>query len=54
MEIVLFLIPFSILLVAAATWTFLWAAKNKQFDDLDSPAHRIIFDDRESRRDQQQ
>ncbi|WNL41665.1 cbb3-type cytochrome oxidase assembly protein CcoS [Halomonas sp. PAMB 3264] len=39
------LIPLSLLLLALAVWAFFWAVSNDQFDDLDSPAHRILFDD---------
>ncbi len=47
MSIVLVLIPLGILLVAAAAWAFLWAVNHDQFDDLESPAYRILFDDDE-------
>lgn len=39
------LIPLSLLLLALAVWAFFWAVNNDQFDDLDGPAHRILFDD---------
>jgi cbb3-type cytochrome oxidase maturation protein len=32
-------------LVSVATWAFFYSVKNGQFDDLESPAHRILFDD---------
>ncbi|MDF3031291.1 MAG: Cytochrome oxidase maturation protein cbb3-type, partial [Moraxellaceae bacterium] len=32
---------------------FFWAVKHRQFDDLEGPAHRIVMDDRQQRRRQQ-
>lgn len=53
MSIILILVPLSLVLVAIAVWAFFWAVGSGQFDDLDSPAHRILFDDERepSRRD---
>ncbi|WP_447895196.1 cbb3-type cytochrome oxidase assembly protein CcoS [Vreelandella sp. GE22] len=45
MTILYLLIPLSLTLLAMAVWAFFWAVKNDQFDDLDGPAHRILFDD---------
>ncbi len=45
MEILYILIPVSLILVAIAIWIFGWAVKNGQFDDLDGPAHSILYDD---------
>ncbi len=47
MEIVYLLIPVAIILVAFATWAFFYSVNSGQFDDLDSPAHRILYDDDE-------
>ncbi|MFT5137708.1 MAG: cbb3-type cytochrome oxidase maturation protein [Arenicella sp.] len=44
MEIVYLLIPLSLVLLVIAVWAFFWAAKNGQFDDLDSPALSILDD----------
>lgn len=52
MEIVILLIPLAILLVAAAVGAFVWALRRNQFEDLDSPAWRVIFDDRKRREDE--
>ena len=43
------LIPVALLLVAFAVWLFFWAVDSGQYDDLDSPAHRILFDDDDPR-----
>lgn len=42
MNILLLLIPLSIVLVSVAAWAFLWAVKNKQFDDLDARALSLV------------
>ncbi|GAB6387319.1 cbb3-type cytochrome oxidase assembly protein CcoS [Stutzerimonas marianensis] len=39
------LIPVAVVLVALAIWVFFWAVDSGQYDDLDSPAHSILFDD---------
>ncbi|GAA3950168.1 cbb3-type cytochrome oxidase assembly protein CcoS [Allohahella marinimesophila] len=45
MEIVLVLIPLSLILLSVAVLIFRWAVRNGQYDDLEGPAHRILFDD---------
>lgn len=45
MNILIILIPVSILLVAVAIWAFFWAVDSGQFDDLDSPALEMLRDD---------
>lgn len=47
------LIPVAVVLVALAIWVFFWAVDSGQFDDLDSPAHSILFDDGETKPEQQ-
>jgi cbb3-type cytochrome oxidase maturation protein len=39
------LIPVAIVLVALAIWVFFWAVDSGQYDDLDGPAHSILFDE---------
>lgn len=39
------LIPVAVGLVAFAIWLFVWSVNNGQYDDLDGPAHSILFDD---------
>ena len=39
------LIPVAVVLVGLAIWIFFWAVNSGQFDDLDGPAHSILFDD---------
>jgi cbb3-type cytochrome oxidase maturation protein len=51
MDILLLLIPVSVLLVVAIGAVFWWAVRSGQFDDLDGPAHRILADDDSCPRD---
>lgn len=48
MSILYLLIPLTLILLALAVWAFFWAVKNDQFDDLEGPAHRILFDEDEN------
>lgn len=48
MSALYFLIPISLLIIAGAVGVFLWSLRRGQFEDLEGPAHRIIFDDRDS------
>jgi cbb3-type cytochrome oxidase maturation protein len=48
MSILFALIPLAVVLLAVAIWAFFWAVRNGQFDDLDTPAVRILLDDEES------
>lgn len=45
MNILLALVPISIVLLGFAIWAFVWAVKRGQFDDLDTPALDILADD---------
>lgn len=45
MEIFIVMVPFSILLIVIAVVIFAKAVKSGQFDDLEGPAHRILYDD---------
>ena len=47
MDILYLLIPIAIVLIAFGTWAFFWSVNTGQFDDLESPAHRILYDDDE-------
>lgn len=47
MDIIYVLIPLSLILLSIAVLVFFWAVRSGQFDDMDSPAHRILFDDDE-------
>ena len=45
MNIMLLLIPISLVLLGAAIWAFVWAVRRGQFDDLDTPALDILRED---------
>lgn len=45
MEILYLLIPISLAIVALAIGVFFWAVKSGQYDDLEGPAWRILYDD---------
>ncbi len=45
MEIMYWLIPVAIMLLAIAIAAFIWAVKSDQYSDLESPAYKILFDD---------
>jgi cbb3-type cytochrome oxidase maturation protein len=45
MYILYVLIPLALLLLGFAVWAFFWAVGSGQFDDLDTPAVRVIMDD---------
>lgn len=49
MKIVMILVPVMLILVALGIVLFSWAVKNGQYDDLEGPAHRILYDDDEER-----
>ena len=44
MNMLVILIPLSLLLVVVAVWAFLWAVGSGQFDDLDTPGWDILSD----------
>lgn len=52
MTILFALIPLAILLLAFAVWAFFWAVRSGQFDDLDTPAVRILLDDENQQDDE--
>ncbi|MTI12460.1 cbb3-type cytochrome oxidase assembly protein CcoS [Sansalvadorimonas verongulae] len=45
MDSLYILVPIAVVFVAAAVWIFFWAVDNNQFDDLEGPAHSILFDE---------
>ena len=45
MASLLLLIPLGLVLLGAALWAFFWAVDHGQFDDLDTPAIRILEDE---------
>lgn len=47
MNILFALIPLAMLLLGVAIAAFFWAVRSGQFDDLDTPAVRILLDDQD-------
>ena len=45
MEIIYFLIPMALILLAGIVAGLFWAIKSGQFDDMEGPAHQIIMDE---------
>lgn len=45
MTVLYVLVPIAVVLVIVAIWVFSWAVNSGQYDDLDGPAHSILFDD---------
>lgn len=52
MKILFLLIPISLVLIIFAVVTFRWAIKNRQFDDMTSPAMMPLLDDSSEERAQ--
>ncbi|MES2825767.1 MAG: cbb3-type cytochrome oxidase assembly protein CcoS [Pseudomonadota bacterium] len=45
MESLYFLVPVALIFIALAVKILWWAIHNGQYDNLDTEAHRILFDD---------
>ena len=45
MGIIYALIPIGLVFMIAAIWAFFWAVRSGQYDDLETPAMRILMDD---------
>lgn len=45
MTILYVMIPVALLLAGAGVWAFIRAVRAGQFDDLETPAIRAVFDD---------
>ncbi len=45
MSVIYIVVPLALLVVGAAVAAFVWAANRGQFDDLETPAVRMLHDD---------
>ena len=45
MSVVYLVLPLALIIVLAAVLAFVWAARRGQFDDLETPALRMLHDD---------
>jgi cbb3-type cytochrome oxidase maturation protein len=46
-SVIYVLLPVALILAGVAVYAFIRAARSGQFDDLETPAHRILHDDEE-------
>lgn len=49
MSVIVLLIIFSILVALIFLVAFIWAVRSGQYDDMDSPSVRILFDDQSNK-----
>lgn len=49
MDIILILIPFSLMLVSFFIGAFIWSTRTGQHDDLETPAYKMLLDDDEEK-----
>ena len=45
MAVIFIVLPVALLFSAAAVGVFIWATRAGQFDDLDTPGLRVLYDD---------
>ena len=45
MSVIFIVLPIALVVVLAAVAAFLWSARRGQFDDLETPALRMLHDD---------
>lgn len=45
MSVIYIVVPLALLLAGAFLAAFLWCVRQGQFDDMDSPAVRMLFDE---------
>lgn len=45
MNVLMLLIPVSLVFLAAAVWLFFWSVNHGQFEDLEKHGMDILFDD---------
>ena len=49
MSVLFIVFPLALLIAAAFVLAFAWASRRGQFDDLDTPAIRVLHDDEPAR-----
>ena len=45
MSVIYIVLPMAVVLAAGALWSFVWAVRRGQYDDLDTPPVRAVQDD---------
>jgi len=49
MEVLYLFVPLSLLVMGLLIYAAIWNIRNNQYEDMDSPAHRILMDDDDPR-----
>jgi cbb3-type cytochrome oxidase maturation protein len=44
-SVIFLVLPLALIVVSAAVGAFVWSARSGQFDDLETPAVRVLHDD---------
>jgi cbb3-type cytochrome oxidase maturation protein len=44
-DILFFMVPAAIIVAGIFVFAFIWATKQGQYDDLDTPAHKMLIED---------
>lgn len=50
MSVLFIVLPLALIIVMVAVGAYVWSARSGQFDDLDTPAMRMLHDDGEGTR----
>lgn len=50
MSVIMLMLPLALLLAGVFVWAFIRSVKSGQYDDLDTPAIRAVFDDEPTNR----
>ncbi len=45
MNVLYFIIPLAVVMALGFVWAFFWAADKGQYDDLETPALKMLIDD---------
>lgn len=51
MSVLFLVVPLALVLVGVAVGGFLWSSRTGQFDDLDTPALRVLHDEESETKD---
>jgi cbb3-type cytochrome oxidase maturation protein len=47
MNVLYFLVPLALILAASGVWAFVWSVRNGQFEDVETPGMRMLFEEEE-------
>jgi len=51
MSVIYVVLPLALFIAAGMVWAFVRSVRKGQFDDLETPAMRMLFEDQEARKD---